>query len=35
MAGPTLRHRLVTNFNAEADGVNAIEIVDRLVRELP
>jgi len=35
MAGPTLRHRLVTNFNAEADGVTAIEIVDRLVRELP
>jgi MoxR-like ATPase len=35
MAGPTLRHRLVTNFNAEADGVTAIEIVERLVRELP
>ena len=34
-AGPTLRHRLVTTFNAEADGVTAIEIVDRLVRELP
>ncbi len=35
LAGPTLRHRLVTNFTAEADGVTAIEIVDRLVRELP
>jgi MoxR-like ATPase len=35
MAGPTLRHRLVTNFNAEADGVTAIEIVERLVRETP
>jgi MoxR-like ATPase len=34
MAGPTLRHRIVTNFNAEADGVTAIAIVDRLVREL-
>ena len=34
LAGPTLRHRLVTNFNAEADGVTAIEIVERLVREL-
>ena len=33
LAGPTLRHRLVTNFNAEADGVSAIEIVERLVRE--
>jgi MoxR-like ATPase len=34
LAGPTLRHRLVTNFNAEADGVTTIEIVERLVREL-
>ncbi len=34
MAGPTLRHRIVTNFNAEADGVTAIEIVERLVREI-
>ena len=34
MAGPTLRHRLVTNFNAEADSVTAIDIVDRIVREL-
>jgi len=34
LAGPTLRHRLVTNFNAEADGVTAIDIVERLVREL-
>jgi MoxR-like ATPase len=33
LAGPTLRHRLVTNFNAEADGVTSIEIVERLVRE--
>jgi MoxR-like ATPase len=33
MAGPTLRHRIVTNFNAEADGVTAIEIVERIVRE--
>jgi MoxR-like ATPase len=35
MAGPTLRHRIVTNFNAEADGVTSIDIVERLVRELP
>jgi MoxR-like ATPase len=33
MAGPVLRHRIVPNFNAEADGVSAIEIVERLVRE--
>ena len=33
MAGPALRHRIVTNFNAEADGVTTIEIVERLVGE--
>jgi MoxR-like ATPase len=35
MAGPVLRHRIVPNFNAEADGVTAIEIVERLVKETP
>ena len=35
MAGPVLRHRIVPNFNAEADGVTAIEIVERLVHETP
>lgn len=35
MSGPVLRHRLVPNFNAEADGVSAIEIVRRLVSETP
>lgn len=34
MAGPVLRHRIVPNFNAEADGVTAIQIVERLVREV-
>jgi len=33
VAAPTLRHRIVPNFNAEADGVTAIEIVARLVNE--
>lgn len=31
MAGPVLRHRIVTNFNAEADGVTAIQIVEKLL----
>jgi MoxR-like ATPase len=35
MAGPVLRHRIVPNFNAEADGVSAIQIVRRLVEETP
>jgi MoxR-like ATPase len=34
MAIPALRHRIVPNFNAEADGVTALEIVERLVREI-
>ncbi len=28
---PVLRHRLVTNFNAEADGVSTLNIIDRLL----
>ena len=28
---PVLRHRLIVNFNAEADGVSADDLVDRLV----
>jgi len=33
MAAPVLRHRIVPNFNAEADGVSTIDIVERLVNE--
>jgi MoxR-like ATPase len=33
MAAPVLRHRIVPNFNAEADGVTTIDIVDRLLKE--
>ena len=33
VAGPVLRHRIVPNFNAEADGISSIEIVNRLVLE--
>jgi MoxR-like ATPase len=33
VAKPVLRHRLVTNFNAEAEGINALQIIDRLVDE--
>ncbi|MFZ1731463.1 MAG: MoxR family ATPase [Bacteroidota bacterium] len=33
MARPVLRHRLVTNFSAEADGVSAVQIIDRLLNE--
>jgi MoxR-like ATPase len=33
VSGPVLRHRIVTNFNAEADGVSSQDIVDRLVEK--
>ncbi len=33
MATPVLRHRLVTNFNAEAEGVSSLNIIDRLLEE--
>jgi MoxR-like ATPase len=31
VAGPVLRHRIVPNFNAEADGVTAIRIIEKLL----
>lgn len=31
MAGPVLRHRIVPNFNAEADNVSPIQIVEKLL----
>jgi MoxR-like ATPase len=33
VAPPTLRHRIVLNFNAEADGISAIDVVQRLLSE--
>jgi MoxR-like ATPase len=30
---PVLRHRLITNFNAEADGIKTTDIVDKLINE--
>ncbi len=35
VAAPVLRHRIVTNFNAEADGVNSDEIIRRLAELIP
>lgn len=35
VAAPVLRHRIVTNFNAEAEGVNSDEIVRRLGELIP
>lgn len=34
VAVPVLRHRIVNNFNAEADGITAVDIIKRLLEEL-
>jgi MoxR-like ATPase len=35
VARPVLRHRIVTNFNAEADGITTVDIIERLLKEVP
>jgi MoxR-like ATPase len=35
VAHPVLRHRVLTNFNAEADGVKSDDIIDKLIEALP
>jgi MoxR-like ATPase len=35
VAGPVLRHRIVTNFNAEAEGLSPDDIVARLIKHVP
>jgi len=35
MAMPVLRHRIITNFNAEAEGVRTDDIVQRLIEKIP
>ena len=31
---PVLRHRIITNFNAEADGINSVEVIKKLLDEI-
>jgi MoxR-like ATPase len=35
VAGPVLRHRIITNFNAEAEGIRPDDIVQRLIKATP
>ncbi len=35
IALPVLRHRLVTNFHAEADGVSTDDLIGRLLDTIP
>ena len=32
---PVLRHRIFTNFNADAEGVDADQIIDRILKCVP
>lgn len=35
LAKPVLRHRILTNFHAESDGIETEDIIDRLIKEVP
>jgi MoxR-like ATPase len=35
LAHPVLRHRIITNFHAQSEGVNTDQIVDRLLEVVP
>ncbi|MEK7484862.1 MAG: MoxR family ATPase [Planctomycetota bacterium] len=35
VAHPVLRHRLITNFSAEAEGITTDKIIDKLIETLP
>ena len=34
VAHPVLRHRLITNYNAEADGIGTDDLIDRLLEHV-
>jgi len=29
-----LKHRIITNFKAQAEGISSLEIIDRLIHEV-
>jgi MoxR-like ATPase len=35
IAHPVLRHRVITNFNAESSGISSDKVIDRLLAEVP
>ena len=35
VATPVLRHRISTNFQAQAEGFDTEDIIERLVKEVP
>jgi len=35
MAFPVLRHRIITNFNADAEGIDVDRIIERILETIP
>jgi MoxR-like ATPase len=35
LALPVLRHRLLTNFHADAEGITTDDVINRLIKETP
>jgi len=35
VAGPVMRHRMITNFNADAEGITTDTIIQRLIEAIP
>jgi MoxR-like ATPase len=35
VAKPVLRHRILTNFNAEADGVSSDNVIEQMLKDIP
>ena len=35
MAHPVLRHRVLTNFNADSEGIDSDDIIDKLLEAVP
>ena len=35
VAKPVLRHRLFTNFNADAEGIGPDQVVEKLIEAVP
>jgi MoxR-like ATPase len=35
MAHPVLRHRLITTFTAEAEGITTDQLIDRIIEAVP
>ena len=35
MAGPVLRHRILTNYRAEAEGITIDQVIEKLIDMTP